>query len=186
MSVAERDPKTGHMTTGHEWNGIKELNTPVPNVVWYFLGATVIFAVVYWLLMPAWPVGVTYTRGLLGIDQRTSVTESLRHAAANRAVWADQIKAMDLKDIQADQFLMRIVRETGQTLFRDNCSVCHGRNAQGEDGYPNLTDAAWLWGGDPETVAETIRVGINAANDDTRVSQMPAFGRDQMLDRDAI
>jgi cytochrome c oxidase cbb3-type subunit 3 len=186
MAVAERDPQTGHMTTGHEWNGIKELNTPVPKVVWYFLAAAVIFSVIYWLLMPAWPVGVTYTRGLLGIDQRTTVAESLRQAAVDRAVWADQIEAMDLEDIQADQSLMRIVRETGPALFGDNCSACHGADAQGGEGYPDLTDVGWLWGGDPETVAETIRVGINAAHDETRVSQMPAFGRDQMLDRDAV
>jgi cytochrome c oxidase cbb3-type subunit 3 len=93
---------------------------------------------------------------------------------------------MDLEDIQTDQSLMRIVRETGPALFGDNCSACHGADAQGGKGYPNLTDVGWLWGGDPETVAETIRVGINAAHDETRVSQMPAFGRDQMLDRDAV
>lgn len=186
MSVAERDPHTGHMTTGHEWNGIKELNTPVPKVVWFFLGATVIFSVVYWLLMPAWPVFVTYTKGLLGVDQRATVTESLRQAAADRAVWADQIEALDFQDIQANEALKRVVRETGPALFKDNCSACHGIDAEGGTGYPNLTDAAWLWGGDPETVAETIRVGINASHDETRVSQMPAFGRDQMLDRNAV
>lgn len=186
MSVAERDPHTGHMTTGHEWNGIKELNTPVPKVVWYFLAAAVVFSVGYWLLMPAWPVGVTYTRGLLGIDQRTTVAESLRQAAIDRAAWADQIEAMDLEDVQADASLMRVVRESGPALFEDNCSACHGIDAQGGNGYPSLTDAAWLWGGDPETVAETIRVGINAAHDETRVSEMPAFGRDQMLDRAAV
>jgi cytochrome c oxidase cbb3-type subunit III len=186
MSVAERDPHTGHMTTGHEWNGIKELNTPVPKLVWYFLAAAVVFSVGYWLLMPAWPVGVTYTRGLLGIDQRTTVAESLRQAAIDRAAWADQIEAMDLEDVQADASLMRVVRETGPALFEDNCAACHGVDARGGNGYPSLTDAAWLWGGDPETVAETIRVGINAAHDETRVSQMPGFGRDQMLDRAAV
>jgi cytochrome c oxidase cbb3-type subunit 3 len=93
---------------------------------------------------------------------------------------------MDLEDVQADASLMRVVRETGPALFEDNCSACHGIDAQGGNGYPSLTDAAWLWGGDPETVAKTIRVGINAAHDETRVSQMPAFGRDQMLDRAAV
>ena len=73
MAVEERDPHTGYMTTGHEWNGIKELNTPVPRVVYFFLIVTALFAVVYWVLMPAWPLGLTYTKGLLGIDQRTIV-----------------------------------------------------------------------------------------------------------------
>ena len=73
MAVEERDPHTGYMTTGHEWNGIKELNTPVPRAVYFFLIVTALFAVVYWVLMPAWPLGLTYTKGLLGIDQRTIV-----------------------------------------------------------------------------------------------------------------
>jgi cytochrome c oxidase cbb3-type subunit 3 len=186
MAVGERDPYTGHMTTGHEWNGITELNTPVPKVVWFFLIATVIFSIIYWMLMPAWPVGVTFTKGLLGVDQRTSVAETLRQAVADRTTWAEKIDALGFKEIEADDALMRVVRETGRTLFGDNCSVCHGNHAQGGRGYPNLTDASWLWGGDPEAVLETIRVGVNSTHPETRTSQMMAFGRDQMLDRDAI
>ena len=64
MAVDERDPHTGYMTTGHEWNGIKELNTPVPRPVYFFLIVTALFSVVYCVLMPAWPLGVTYTKGL--------------------------------------------------------------------------------------------------------------------------
>src|SRR5690606_5598890 len=82
MSVGERDPHTGHMTTGHEWNGIKELNTPVPKPVWFFLISAFLFGVGYWILMPAWPYGVDYTRGLLGFDQRQVVTEKVAAAAA--------------------------------------------------------------------------------------------------------
>ena len=85
MAVEERDPHSGYMTTGHEWNGIKELNTPVPRPVYFFLIVTALFAVVYWVLMPAWPLGVTYTKGLLGIDKRTTVNESLAQAALNAA-----------------------------------------------------------------------------------------------------
>ena len=80
MALDERDPHTGYMTTGHEWNGIKELNTPVPRVVYFFLIVTALFSVIYWVLMPAWPLGLTYTKGLLGIDQRTTVTESLKRS----------------------------------------------------------------------------------------------------------
>ncbi len=87
MAVDERDPYTGYMTTGHEWNGIKELNTPVPRPVYFFLIVTALFAVIYWILMPAWPLGVTYTKGLLGNDQRTIVAESLKQAALERGVW---------------------------------------------------------------------------------------------------
>src|SRR5262245_55120318 len=78
MALEDRDPHTGYLTTGHEWNGITELNTPVPRIVYFFLIATALFAVVYWILMPAWPLGSTYTKGLLGIDQRTSVAAALK------------------------------------------------------------------------------------------------------------
>ena len=186
MAVEERDPHTGYMTTGHEWNGIKELNTPVPRPVYFFLIVTALFSVVYWVLMPAWPLGVTYTKGLLGIDQRTTVSESLAQAALERGAWTKRIEAGSFKEIQADPRLMEIVRQTGRTLFGDNCAACHGSNAQGGKGFPNLTTASWLWGGDPESIAETIRVGINSAHPQSRTSQMMAFGRDQMLKKDEI
>lgn len=181
MAVEERDPHTGYLTTGHEWSGIKELNTPVPRAVYLFLIATVLFSVVYWILMPAWPTGVTFTKGLLGIDQRTTLEADLREAAAERKVWSDRIEANSYDDIRKDPKLMRIVRQTGQTLYRENCAACHGSGAQGLKGYPSLTNASWLWGGDPATVAETIRVGINSSHKDSRLSQMMAFGRDSVL-----
>ncbi len=186
MAVGERDSHTGHMTTGHEWNGIKELNTPVPKPVYFFLAATALFSVVYWLLMPAWPTGSSYTKGLLGIDQRQTVEEKLAAASLDRASWTERIAGESFETIREDPQLMTIVRETGHTLFGDNCAACHGASAAGGPGYPNLAEASWLWGGSPEAVDETIRVGINSTHPDTRVSQMPAFGRDQILDRDRI
>jgi cytochrome c oxidase cbb3-type subunit 3 len=174
------------MTTGHEWNDIKELNTPVPRAVYVFLAGAFLFSVGYWLLMPAWPLGATYTKGLLGIDQKTSVDASLRQAIAERASWSGRIETTGYEEIQADPALMQTVRETGRALFGDNCAVCHGVDAKGGRGFPDLTDAAWLWGGDPEAIFETLRVGINSAHPETRVSQMMAFGRDQMLDRSDI
>ena len=186
MAVEERDPHTGYLTTGHEWNGIKELNTPVPRPVYFFLVATALFAVTYWVLMPAWPIGVTYTKGLLGVDQRKTVNEALKLAALERSVWTKRIEAEDFKDIQADPRLMDAVRQTGRTLFGDNCAACHGPKAQGGAGFPNLTTASWLWGGDPAAIAETIRVGINSPHKDSRTSQMPAFGHDGILKKDEV
>ncbi len=183
MEHQERDPISGRMTTGHEWNGIKELDTPVPLVVTFFLAATTLFAIGYWLLMPAWPLGWTYTKGLLGIDQRQIVTRQVQDAAAERAIWTSRIEQSSFIEISADPALMRHVRETGRTLFVDNCAACHGVDGKGGPGYPNLSSGAWLWGGDPETIAETIRVGINSTNAETRIAQMLAFGRDGILDR---
>jgi cytochrome c oxidase cbb3-type subunit 3 len=181
MASDERDSYTGHRTTGHEWNGITELNTPVPRPVYFFLALTFLFSVGYWILMPAWPLGVTYTKGLLGLDQRKAVNESVQQAILDRAAWTKQFESKSFKEIAADPQLMQIVRQNGRRLFGDNCSACHGIDAKGGPGFPNLTTASWLWGGDPDAIAETIRVGINSAHKDTRTSQMPAFGRDQIL-----
>ncbi|QRI66552.1 cytochrome-c oxidase, cbb3-type subunit III (plasmid) [Shinella sp. PSBB067] len=182
MATERRDPATGRATTGHEWNGIEELETPIPRVVIFFLTVTTLFAIGYWILMPAWPLGVTYTKGLLGIDQRAVVTKQVEDAAATRAVWTGRIAEASLEDIAADPDLMNHVRETGRTLFIDNCAACHGTRGTGGPGFPNLAAKAWLWGGEPDTIAETIRIGINATNEETRVSQMMAFGRDGVLD----
>lgn len=187
MAVGERDPHSGHMTTGHEWNGIKELNTPVPRAVWFFLIVTVLFSVGYWVLMPAWPVGTTYTKGLLGADQKEQVSRRVDQAAAARSQWTRQIASKDYDQIRSDPGLMTFVREDGHRLFGDNCAACHGIDARGGKGFPNLTDKDWLWGGSPDLIAHSIAVGINSpANKATRVSQMLAFGRDGILDNDAV
>lgn len=186
MGTEKRDPVTGRMTTGHDWNGIQELDTPIPRVVLFFLAATTLFAIVYWVLMPAWPLGVTYTKGLLGIDQRQIVTQQVNDAAAARAAWTDRIANASFEEIASDDTLMHHVRETGRTLFTDNCAVCHGTSGTGGPGFPSLAAGAWLWGGDAATIAETIRVGINSSHPETRASQMMAFGEGGMLDRKAI
>jgi len=114
----------------------------VPRVVLIFLAATATFAVLWWFLMPAWPLGSTYTKGLLGIDQREIVTDQLREATAERATWMTQIESSSYDDIQADPKLMRIVEETGSRLYGDNCAACHGVDAKGAANYPDLTDGA--------------------------------------------
>jgi len=186
VAVEERDPHSGHMTTGHEWNGIKELNTPVPKPVWFFLAVTALFAIGYWIAMPAWPTGTSFTRGLLGADDRRSTAEQVRQGTAARAQWVDAIQAASYAEVLADSKLITHVRDDGRRLFRDNCSACHGPDGRGGVGFPDLADRDWLWGGSPETIAETIRVGVNAPASGTRVSQMLAFGRDGLLDGDAV
>lgn len=185
MAVKDRDPLTGHKTTGHVWNGITELNAPVPRAVWWFLGITHVWALVVWVLMPAWPLVNTYTKGLLGIDQQESVEAALEEAALDRAVWTGRMAEARFDEIRADPALMRVVREAGPRLFGDNCAVCHGARGEGGLGFPTLSDADSLWGMEADTVYETIRVGINAPHPETRVSQMLAFG-DGILTRDEI
>jgi cytochrome c oxidase cbb3-type subunit 3 len=183
----KRDKVTGRTTTGHIWNGIEELETPIPKVVFAFLAGTFLFAVLCWVLYPAWPFGVSYTKGLLGFDQRNVVTEQVAKAEAARIEdWGGKVEAMNYAQIEADPALMQPVKDEGRRLFEDNCAACHGVKATGGPGFPDLTAKAWLWGGSPETIAETIRVGINGTAEDTRSSQMLSFGKDQMLDREQI
>ncbi len=188
MELDKRDVVTGRPTTGHEWNGIEELETPIPRVVFAFLAATFVFAVICWVLYPTWPLGSTFTKGLTGFDQRNLVTEQVAKAEAGVAEqWAGKVTSMSYADIEADPALMHPVKEAGRRLFEDNCAACHGVNATGGAGFPNLAAKAWLWGdGSPEALEETIRVGINSTNDDTRTSQMLAFGHDGMLPTDQI
>ena len=186
MHNDERDPHTGYKTTGHEWNGIKELNTPIPKVILIFIVITHLFALGYWILMPAWPLGKTYTKGLLNADQKERVENEVIEAAASRKVALQDIEKKHYDEILKDPRLMDMVRKNGQTLFRDNCSACHGSDGRGQSGFPNLADHDWLWGGSPEQIAETIRTGVNSSHLESRQSEMLAFGRDQLLQRNDI
>ena len=186
MEVNERDPVSGRETTGHEWNGIKELDTPVPRGVLMFLIVTHIWAIAWWLFVPAWPLGTTYTKGLLGVDQRQTVEARVVEAQRERVDWTSRIETESYDAIRADEALMRTVRSTGRQLFGDNCAACHGRDGKGRANYPDLTDQDWLWGGGPEFIAQTMRVGINTRHPESRVAQMPSFGRDELLDRTQV
>lgn len=186
MEVNERDPVTGRETTGHEWNGIKELDTPIPRGVLMFLIVTHVWAIGWWFLAPTWPLGTTYTRGLLGFDQRTTVEAKVIEGKEQRADWTARLETEPYDSILADEALMRTVRDTGRQLFGDNCAACHGRDGRGGANYPDLTDGDWLWGGSHEAIETTLRVGINTAHPKSRVGQMPAFGRDAMLDSSQV
>jgi cytochrome c oxidase cbb3-type subunit III len=182
----ERDPVSGYQTTGHAWNGITELNSPVPRAVWGFMTVTHVVGVAMLILLPAVPLWRSFTPGLLGQDEAQRINAEVAAAAAVRAPWTDVILASDFAAIKADADLMRIVRSTGAPLFGTNCAACHGVLGAGNPGFPRLNDGDWLWGSDPETIHETLRVGINVAHPDTRYAQMPAFGRDELLTRDQI
>ncbi len=181
MAEGENDLHTGRKTTGHEWNGIKELTTPVPKIVLFFLAVTFLVSLLIWVLAPTWPTGSAYTKGILGIDQRTSLETSLKRSAARTAPWRNEIEQSNFETIAQNTELMKTVRSHGARLFGDNCAMCHGADATGGIGFPSLVDDQWLWGGDPSTIMETLRVGINSTNDDTRISQMIAYGRDGIL-----
>lgn len=171
----EIDPVTGYDTTGHDWGGIKELNTPFPKIALIALALTVVYSVVAWVLLPAWPLGRDYTRGLLGLDQQQMATANLRALTDLRADWLGRFDDPDFAALAEDPALMARAMPAADRLYQDNCSACHGRAGGGGPGYPVLHDAYWLWGGAPAEIATTLQVGINADHPDTRWAQMPAF-----------
>ena len=118
MEVTERDPATGRETTGHEWNGIKELDTPVPRGVLMFLIITHLWAIAWWFLVPAWPLGTTYTRGLLGVDQRTTVEARVVEGQRERAPWTARLETEPYDVIMADEALMQTVRRHRTAALR--------------------------------------------------------------------
>lgn len=173
-------------TTGHEWDGIAELNKPLPKWWLYVFYATIIWAIGYWLVYPAWPTVSSYTKGYMGYSQRERVTEDLAQSQADKSVYRDKIADSDLEAIKADPELLNFALAGGAAAFGDNCAPCHGRGAQGAFGYPNLRDDAWLWGGTLEAIHQTIQHGIRAEDNQTHMSQMPAFGKLGMLKRDQV
>lgn len=186
MSKIERDDVTGTSTTGHEWDGIKELNTPLPRWwLWTFYG-TILWAIAYSIAYPAWPLITSATSGVLGYSSRQEVAKEIAEAAAAQSSWRDRIRATDIGQIPQDPKLFEFARAGGAAAFKVNCVQCHGSGAAGGKGYPNLNDDDWLWGGTPEAIHQTLKSGIRYTNDaDTRVSQMPAFG-DGILNQDEI
>jgi cytochrome c oxidase cbb3-type subunit 3 len=181
MAAMKRDSETGIETTGHEWDGIHELNKPLPKWWLYVFYATIVWAIGYWLLMPAWPLVASYTKGFLGYSQREKVAEQLEAAKAAKAVYREKIAASTLAAINDDPELLRFALAGGEAAFGDNCAPCHGRGAQGAFGYPNLRDDSWLWGGTLEAIHRTITHGIRANDPDTQTGQMPAFGKTGVL-----
>lgn len=186
MSEPVRDEHTGVDTTPHEWDGIRELDNPLPRWwlwVWY---ATIAFSIVYWVLMPAWPGISGYTRGVLGQSDRADVAADLRELQALRGEREARLVNASLEEIERDPDLQAHALAVGQSVFGDNCASCHGVGGAGAKGYPNLRDDVWLWGGSLQDIEHTIRVGVRAGHEDTRTSMMPAFGRDRMLDSGQI
>jgi cytochrome c oxidase cbb3-type subunit III len=174
-------------TTGHEWDGITELNRPLPKWWLWTFYATIIWAIFYWLLMPSWPLVTSYTKGWLGYSQRARVAEQVAQAKAEKAKYRDKIAAIDLEAIVQDPELLSFALAGGEAAFGDNCAPCHGRGAQGAFGYPNLRDDSWLWGdGTLAAIHQTILHGIRADDPQTRMNQMPAFGRTNILSEPQI
>jgi cytochrome c oxidase cbb3-type subunit 3 len=182
----EKDVITGTDTTGHEWDGIKELDTPLPKwwvIVFY---VTIAFAIVYSILYPSWPGLSGYFHGLLGYSQRQTIDTNLAAEKVRMAPMVAKVGATQLGAIEKDPDLLNFAMAGGHAAFAENCVPCHGSGGAGSKGYPNLAGDDWLWGGDLENIYKTIHFGIRNANPNSRQGDMPRFGADGILKADQI
>src|SRR5262249_18377404 len=177
----EKDEITGTDTTGHEWDGIKELNTPLPKWWLYTFYATIAWSLAYFVLYPAIPTLGSHSRGTLGYWSRAEMNASLEEGRAQRAPFVDRIAAASLDEIRGNSELLAFASGGGRNVFAENCAPCHRAGGAGARGFPNLADDVWLWGGTLADIHQTIQHGIRNADDQSRVSQMPRFGVDGVL-----
>lgn len=182
----EIDTISGVETTGHEWDGLRELNNPLPKWWLYIFYATVVWAVGYWVVYPSWPLISSYTAGIIGASQRADALAAYNAGLEERAKTGEQLIDASLEDIRSTPELLEFAMASGQAAFGDNCAPCHGSGATGAIGYPNLQDDKWIWGGTLDDIHHTISHGIRNGNDEARFGDMPAFGRDGILDAEQV
>ena len=171
------DAYSGMSTTGHEWDGIRELNTPLPKWWLNIFYACIVWSLGYWVVYPSIPLATTYTKGVLGYSSRGEVTQELADLTRARAPMVTALAAASFVDIQKDPKLLAFARAQGKAAFGDNCAPCHGAGGGGSKAFPNLVDDDWLWGnGSLEDIQLTLTHGIRSADAQARMGNMPAFG----------
>ena len=182
----ETDHVTGTATTGHEWDGIKELNTPLPR--WWVLTfyACIVWAIGYWIVYPAWPLLWSNTTGILGYSSRANLAVELAGLEKIRGDKMVALAAAPLAEIEKDPALLALARALGKTVFGDNCAPCHGSGGAGAKGYPNLNDDDWLWGGSLDQIMQTIQFGARSGHAKAHEGAMLAFGKEGVLKNDQI
>jgi cytochrome c oxidase cbb3-type subunit 3 len=181
MAKAEIDKVSGVETTGHEWDGLKELNNPLPKWWLYLFYICIAYSIGYYVFYPSWPLISSYTQGILGYSQRQEALNDVAAGAAKRAEFGKGLETASFADIQSNPALLEFARANGRAAFANNCAPCHGAGAVGAVGYPNLQDDDWLWGGTVEAIHQTIQHGVRNESADARVGDMPAFGKDGVL-----
>jgi cytochrome c oxidase cbb3-type subunit 3 len=178
---SEIDHVTGTELTGHQWDGIKELNTPLPRWWLFTFYATIIWAIGYWVVYPAWPLLWSNTTGLLHYSSRADLAVELANLEKIRGEKMAVLATAPLAEIAKDPALLALARARGKAAFGDNCAPCHGSGGTGAKGYPNLNDDDWLWGGTLDQIEQTIQFGARSGHAKTHEGAMLAFGKDGVL-----
>jgi cytochrome c oxidase cbb3-type subunit 3 len=177
----EKDAISGTETTGHEWDGLRELDTPLPKWWLYVLYATMVWAAVMCLLYPSVPGIRGYWHGLLGYSTRAEAMRGWHDMQGRHAEAMTQIAATPIDKVVTDPKLMETALQSGRITFANNCQPCHGQNGTGRVGYPVLGDDVWLWGGKLTDIETTITHGVRSPDTQARQSMMPSFGADNLL-----
>jgi cytochrome c oxidase cbb3-type subunit III len=171
------DAPTGTQTVGHEWDGIEELDTPMPRWWVFTFWACIVWALGYIVLFPAIPMLNGATPGLWNWSSRGQLEQELKAETARRAPITNALAAIPVEQLAGNEKLYQAAIEGGRAAFKVHCVQCHGSGAAGSKGYPNLNDDDWLWGGDLAAIHYTLTNGIRQPDHEaTRFSQMPAFG----------
>lgn len=186
MAQQELDHLSGQTTTGHEWDGLKELNTPLPKWWLYVFYACIVWSIGYYFFYPSWPLVTDYTKGIFGSTMRSDSIEAYENGVKTRLANAAGLADAPLEKIKSTPALLEFAMANGKAAFGDNCAPCHGSGATGGPGYPSLQDDDWLWGGKLADIYQTIQFGIRSGNAKARDSQMPAFGKDGILKKEEI
>lgn len=169
-------------TTGHEWDGLQELNTPLPRWWLMVLYATIVWAIGYWIVYPAWPTLNGYTKGVFGYSSRANVAQELTALQETRSARVKALADARIEDVRNDPALFQFAQAQGKAAFGNNCAPCHGQGAGGAPSFPNLNDDVWIWGGKLSDIQQTVQHGIRfQADAETRAGVMQAFGRDGIL-----
>jgi cytochrome c oxidase cbb3-type subunit 3 len=185
-AAGDRDPLTGRGTTGHEWDGLRELNTPLPKWWFWTFVATCVWGAAYSIAYPSLPWLTTYFPGVLGYSQRANVAADVQALQAQRAGVMQKLKAVPLEEVRKDEALHAVAMAAGRVVFAENCRPCHGAGGEGRPGFPALAGDAWIWGGTLADIQQTITYGIRNGHPEARVSLMPRYGVDGLLKPEEI
>ena len=168
------DHHSGVETTGHEWDGLKELNNPLPR--WWVLTfwACIVWSIAYWVVYPSWPMcqgadrAADYAKGIWHVSERAEAMKGVAADKAAQSKYVDKIGQLSVAQVNADADLLKFSMMAGKAAFLNNCAGCHGSGAAGGPGFANLNDDNWLWGGTLDEIYKTISYGVRNGADQAR------------------
>ena len=185
-NIKKTKEKNTPKTTGHSWDNIEEYNTPTPRwwlIVWM---VTIVWSCIYWIFFPSWPSPKGNLEGILHWTSKTHLEDQQKEIKFKQNSYLEEFRNSTFDQILEDRKLLQFALNGGKAAFQTNCAACHGTGAAGAKGFPNLNDDDWLWGGKLEDIYTTLLYGIRSGHEKARESQMPSFGRDELLTKSQI